>query len=132
VNNDPRRGERVLSKDEVNVIGKGGLIDLGAHTMTHRSLKGLSISQQMKEISGSKTQLEHVIGRPVKSFSYPHGDYSMATRELVQRAGFQGATTTIIKSVLPNTDPFQLPRFQVDDWNGAEFLRHLVRWYALY
>lgn len=128
----PRRGVRALSKDEVKVLGQGDLIELGAHTMTHPSLKALPISQQMDEISGSKNQLEDVIGRPVTSFSYPHGEYSTETVQLVQKTGLQTATTTHSKCVRADTDPFQLPRFQVDDWNGEQFLRRLARWYALY
>jgi peptidoglycan/xylan/chitin deacetylase (PgdA/CDA1 family) len=131
VNEDLRFGDRALSPDEVNILGEGGLIELGAHTMTHPSLNVLSISQQQEEISGSKLQLENIIRRPVKSFSYPHGDYSVETIELVQRAGFQGASTTNFRCVTPGADPFQLPRFQIDDWSGAEFLRRLARWYAL-
>jgi peptidoglycan/xylan/chitin deacetylase (PgdA/CDA1 family) len=129
--NDPPRGDRALSKDEVNVLGEGGLIELGAHTITHPSLKLLSTSQQMEEISGSKAQLENIIGHPVISFSYPHGEYSLETIELVQRAGFHGASTTNFKCVKPGADPFQLPRFQIDDWSGEELLRRLARWYAL-
>jgi peptidoglycan/xylan/chitin deacetylase (PgdA/CDA1 family) len=131
VRSDPRRGDRALSQNEVNVLGAGGLIELGAHTMTHPSLKSLSASQQMEEISGSKVQLENIIGHPVKSFSYPHGEYSIETMELVQKAGFQGACTTNFKCVMAGADPFELPRFQIDDWSGEEFLRRLARWYAL-
>jgi peptidoglycan/xylan/chitin deacetylase (PgdA/CDA1 family) len=128
---DPRRGDHALSQEDVHALGNGDLVELGAHTMTHASLRLLSHSQQMDEISGSKAQLENILGRPVTSFSYPHGEYSDETIELVKRAGFQSASTTSFRCVLPNADPFQLPRFQVDDWNGEEFLRHLVRWYAL-
>ncbi len=131
VSNDSRPGDRALTQEEVNSLGEGGLIELGAHTMTHQSLKALSASQQMREISGSKAQLENIIGHPVTSFSYPHGEYSAETMEFVQRAGFQGACTTHFNCVMPGADPFQLPRFQVDDWSGEKFLRRLARWYAL-
>lgn len=127
---DPQSGDRALTIAEVSVLGQGSLIELGAHTMSHASLRLLPASQQMEEIAGSKTQLENIIGRPVTSFSYPHGEYSVETPGLVQKAGFQGASTTNFQCVLPNADPFQLPRFQVDDWSGEEFLRRLARWYA--
>ena len=123
--------DRALTKQEVNLLEQGNLIELGAHTVTHASLRLLPASQQMEEIVGSKSQLENIIGHPVTSFSYPHGEYSVETTELVQKAGFQGASTTNFQCVFPGADPFQLPRFQVDDWNGEEFLRRLVRWYAL-
>jgi peptidoglycan/xylan/chitin deacetylase (PgdA/CDA1 family) len=126
-----RSRHRALSEDEVHILGEGGLIELGAHTMSHPSLQVLSASQQMEEISGSKSELENIIGLPVKSFSYPHGEYSLETVELVQKAGFEGASTTNFRCVRSSADPFQLPRFQIEDWNGEEFLRRLARWYAL-
>lgn len=128
---DPWLGDHALSQEDVHALGKGDLVELGAHTMTHASLRLLPNSQQMDEIAGSKAQLENIIGRTVTSFSYPHGEYSDETMELVKKAGFQSASTTSFRCVLPKADRFQLPRFQVDDWNGEEFLRHLVRWYAL-
>ena len=128
---DSHDGDRALTRDEVHILGTGSLIELGAHTVTHASLRLLSDSQQMEEIAGSKAQLESIIGHPVTSFSYPHGEYSPETTNLVQRAGFLGASTTTFQCVRPSADPFQLPRFQVDDWGGEEFLRRLARWYAL-
>jgi peptidoglycan/xylan/chitin deacetylase (PgdA/CDA1 family) len=122
--------DRALSLDEVNTLAQGGLVELGAHTVTHPSLSLLSITRQMEEIRDSKTQLEKIINRPVTSFSYPHGDYSAETTSLVQKAGFDCACTTEFKCVLPGSDPYQLPRFQVEDWDGEKFLRWLARWYA--
>jgi peptidoglycan/xylan/chitin deacetylase (PgdA/CDA1 family) len=126
---DLRRAGRALSKHEVNALREGSLIEVGAHTVTHPSLTVLSKSQQMEEIANSKTQLENIMGHPVTNFSYPHGDYSVETIDLVHKAGFQSASTTKFKCVFPDADPFQLPRFQVDDWSGEEFLRRLARWY---
>ena len=125
----PREG-RALSMHEVNALKEGSLIEMGAHTVTHPSLTVLSKLQQMEEITNSKTQLENIIGHPVTNFSYPHGDYSDETIDLVHKAGFHSASTTNFKCVFPNADPFQLPRFQVDDWSGEEFLRRLARWYG--
>jgi peptidoglycan/xylan/chitin deacetylase (PgdA/CDA1 family) len=130
MNKDLRRAGRALNKQEVNVLIEGGLIEVGAHTVTHPSLTVLPRLQQLEEISSSKTQLENIIGYPVTDFSYPHGDYSLETLKLVHKAGFQSASTTNIKCVFPDADPFQLPRFQVDDWSGDQFLRRLARWYV--
>lgn len=122
--------DRALTPDEVHLLGQGGLIELGAHTVTHASLTTLPAEKQMEEIWQSKAQLEKIINRPVSSFSYPHGDYSLGTASLVQEAGFDSACTTEFKCVSSGSDPFQFPRFQVEDWDGEEFLRWLARWYA--
>jgi peptidoglycan/xylan/chitin deacetylase (PgdA/CDA1 family) len=126
---DSRAGDRALTPREVNQLGQGS-IELGAHTVTHASLTTLSVERQKAEIYNSKTQLEAILNRPVTSFSYPHGDYALETAALVQSAGFDCACTTEFKCVLSDSDPFQLPRFQVDDWDGETFLRWLAKWYA--
>ena len=127
--NRPRE-DRALTGEEAQALGSGSLIELGAHTVTHAALKRLPGARQVEEIRGSKSQLEEILGRPVTSFSYPHGEYSVETVDLVRRAGFLGASTTSLTCVRPDADPFQLPRFQVDDWSGERFLRRLARWYA--
>jgi peptidoglycan/xylan/chitin deacetylase (PgdA/CDA1 family) len=128
---DPHSPDRALNQDETIALLDEDLIELGAHTVTHPSLSLLPGPQQMEEIAGSKKQLEEIINREVTSFSYPHGEYSVETRDLVRRVGLDSACTTNHACVSRDADPLQLPRFQVDDWNGEEFLRRLVRWYAL-
>ncbi len=121
---------RILSKEEVNLLGNNSLIELGAHTVTHPSLTTISSAQQIEEIAGSKRQLENILNHTVTSFSYPHGEYSAETIDLARNAGFHSATAIHFKCVFPGEDLFQLPRFQVDDWSGEKFLRQLVKWYA--
>lgn len=127
-----QRADRILTKEEVHMIGESSLIDLGAHTVTHPSLPTISTAQQIEEIAGSKTQLENILGRPVTSFSYPHGEYDTETMDLVRNAGFHSATAIHFRCVFSGEDPFELPRFQVDDWSREKFLQQLVKWYALH
>lgn len=124
---DSRDENRTLHPDEVVALGAGGLISLGAHTVTHPSLPLLSSAEQLDEIQESKTQLENFLNRSVTSFAYPHGDYYAKTAALVQKSGFQCACTTKSECVSPGSDPFQLPRFQVENWDGREFLERLLK-----
>lgn len=127
IDSGSRDETRALHPDEAAVLCQGGLISLGAHTVTHPSLPLLSSASQLDEIQESKTQLENFLNRPMTSFAYPHGDYSAETAALVQKSGFQCACTTQSECVSSGADPFQLPRFQVEDWDGAEFLNRLLR-----
>ncbi|MEO8370912.1 MAG: polysaccharide deacetylase family protein [Candidatus Solibacter sp.] len=118
---------RGLSDAELTALA-GGLIEIGAHTVTHPALPELSVEQQRSEISGSKERLEAKLGAPVVSFAYPFGASNADSAELVRLSGFQCACATVAAPVDRDTDPFQLPRVQVCNWERDEFYRHLRAW----
>jgi peptidoglycan/xylan/chitin deacetylase (PgdA/CDA1 family) len=121
-----------LSPEEVIALAKGGLVEVGAHTVTHPALSTLPPASQRDEILGSKAHLEEVLGRPVTSFAYPYGQpshYTDETVSLVREAGFACACSVMADAVVRSTDLFQLPRVYVDDCTGDEFARQLTRWF---
>jgi peptidoglycan/xylan/chitin deacetylase (PgdA/CDA1 family) len=127
-----RPTHRPLTLAEVFALAKGGLIEVGAHTVTHPSLAALPAALQQDEIQRSKAQLEQILDGPVTSFAYPHGsrrDYTSETVALVREAGFACACASKAGTVGRLTDPFQLPRVQVQDWDAEEFARRLKRWF---
>lgn len=122
-----------LTPCEIKDLVQGGLIEIGAHTMTHPVLSMLPYAAQKTEIQQSKIQLENVIGYPVTSFAYPYGakiDYTIETVSMVQQAGFTCACSNIPEVTWNGTDPFQLPRVIVRDWDGETFTRMLKRWWG--
>ena len=62
--------------------------EIGAHTMTHRTLTHLSNEEIVEEVGGSKYALEKVLGHRVISFAYPYGSYNSNIRSKVEEAGF--------------------------------------------
>ena len=77
-----RPTHRPLSELEVCELAQGGLVEIGAHTVTHPVLARLPLPEQEAEIRQSKACLEKILGRPVTSFAYPYGwrsDYTPAT-----------------------------------------------------
>jgi peptidoglycan/xylan/chitin deacetylase (PgdA/CDA1 family) len=122
---------RTLSADELVCLAKGGLVEIGAHTVTHPVLSTLSIPNQQSEIQKSKADLETILGRPVRSLAYPHGsqsDYTKATMAIAQEAGFDYACSTQCNLAWHNGDRFQLPRIGVEDCNGEVFSHQLEEW----
>jgi len=120
-----------LSPGELMQLAEKDLIEVGAHTVTHPMLSALGATEQTAEIRQSKTDLEHVLGRPVTSFAYPYGsrtDYTEESVTAAQGAGFLRACANFPDIVRPDTDRFQLPRFLVRDWDGDEFERRLCDW----
>ena len=122
-----RETHRLLEPEEVFNLEKGGLINVGAHTVTHALLSAHPVSIQRNEINQNKTYLEEILGHSVLSFSYPFSSYTKETISLARDAGFTCACSVIEETVWKHSDCFQLPRFGVEDCNGEQFERWFVR-----
>lgn len=122
---DARPSDRTLTPEELVAVEDGGLVDIGAHSVTHPVLPALSAAAQENEIRSCKSRLEAILGHPVSSFCYPHGAYSAETVALVKSAAFATACTVECRLLDPDADPLQLPRIQARDWDGDEFGRQL-------
>ena len=130
----PRRRphHRPLSSEEITRLNQEGLVEVGAHTVTHPVLSALPPDSQRREIARSKARLEKVSDHPVTSFAYPYGkhhDYTPETVDIVRRAGFGCACCTIAGVVRKSSDPFQLPRVYVRNWGGDRLAHLLDKWF---
>jgi peptidoglycan/xylan/chitin deacetylase (PgdA/CDA1 family) len=114
-----------LSREQARALAASPLIEVGAHSVTHAALSTLTPSAQRAEIGQSKAQLETLVERPVLSFAYPFGDQGADTAGLVRDAGFRSSCTTEAAAVRARTDPFQLPRIAVGDWDADTLARTL-------
>jgi peptidoglycan/xylan/chitin deacetylase (PgdA/CDA1 family) len=118
------RSRQMLDPNGVSALARDGLIEIGAHTVTHPSLAVLPAIAQRDEIQGCKSRLEEILERPVINFSYPYGrrcDYTPETIAIVREAGFHCACSSFAGTVGRSTDPFQLPRYRVPDCDGDVF-----------
>ncbi|WP_349359211.1 polysaccharide deacetylase family protein [Stappia sp.] len=106
-----------------HLIGEAGMIELdrhplieiGAHTTTHRALARLAPDEVRRDIADNKAWLEEKLGREVPHFAYPYGAPSISgTREaeIVRGLGFRTGVTTTEGCLFPNhlSTPFLLPR----------------------
>jgi peptidoglycan/xylan/chitin deacetylase (PgdA/CDA1 family) len=119
---------RALAADELTQLATEGLVDIGAHTVTHPLLAELPVAAQQLEIQRSKADLEDLLARPVISFSYPNGSWLEETQTLVWDSGFACACASYSDVVWRSHDPFCLPRFWIPDCDGKIFSRWLQRW----
>jgi peptidoglycan/xylan/chitin deacetylase (PgdA/CDA1 family) len=119
---------RCLRSDELEELAAGEFVDIGAHTVTHPILTGLSKSRQRAEIEGGRAALEQILGQLVSSFSYPNGSVSADTLCMVKETGFDLACASTNDVAWRGSDRFQLPRFWVQDWGGEAFSQWLTRW----
>jgi peptidoglycan/xylan/chitin deacetylase (PgdA/CDA1 family) len=127
-----RRQHRCLTEDELRQLASGGLVEIGAHTLTHPVLSTLPADQQQHEISGSKRRLEELIGKTITSFAYPYGKknhYTSQTVKTVRANGFACACSNFGGLVTRTSNRFVLPRFQPMDWDGDRFADAVNSWY---
>jgi len=127
-----RSNHRALSLEEIDKLQEGGLLEVGAHTVTHPVLSALPPVSQRHEIGKSKARLEKILDHPVSSFAYPYGkprDYTAETVDIVRQAGFACACSGFAGLVRRSSDRFQLPRVYVRNWSGDRLARQLSRWF---
>jgi peptidoglycan/xylan/chitin deacetylase (PgdA/CDA1 family) len=117
---EPERNAPILTPAELNVLDTGDLIEVGAHTVTHPRLPGLSREAQLTEIGAGKEQLEQVLGRPVESFAYPFGEYDGTSVECVRAARLRYACAAGERSVTKRSALLEIPRVLAPDVSGEE------------
>jgi peptidoglycan/xylan/chitin deacetylase (PgdA/CDA1 family) len=111
-----------MTPEELRRLADGGLVEVGAHTVSHPALPGLGERRRLEEIRGSRERLSSLLGREVNLFSYPFGEHDRRTADSVRAAGASCACTTTGDGVRASTDPFRLPRVYVGDWSADELV----------
>lgn len=89
--------ENALSWKQLKELSTSDLVTIGAHTVTHPALSGLSPEQIKEEVLGGKTLLEEKLGIKIEHFSYPFGSRKEANQrefKILKELGFKTATTT--------------------------------------
>ena len=66
-------------------------------------------------MTGFKQQLKALLGREVKHFAFPSGDYDNCVIFRLKESGYQWGWTTDPGFVKPLDLPFQIPRVLIDD-----------------
>ena len=125
----PLAEHRPMTYDELRQLASNPLIQVGGHTVNHPQLAALPVELQYDEIARDRKQLEIVTGRPVKTISYPFGepdDFSPASVEVVQQAGFHAACSTQHMRIARGSDMFRLRRYWVGDWAAEDFQKRIT------
>ena len=81
------------------IRGLSRQFEIGAHTVSHVPLRGLTTSQARQEIADSKKWLEDILGKPCSIFCFPGGGYARIHLQLLREAGFVAARTVELLSL---------------------------------
>lgn len=114
-----------LTPKEMQDVVNSGLIDVGAHTMHHISLKSKPLATVEYEVDQSKAVLENTYHIHVYSFAYPYGTFDKQTLNVVKQAGFTTAASTIAGNEQSNQNRFFLFRVRPGYLTGQALLSYL-------
>jgi peptidoglycan/xylan/chitin deacetylase (PgdA/CDA1 family) len=112
-----------LSWDQLPELEAGG-VRIEAHGIGHRRLAELRPDEALREITTSKLRLEERLGREVEAYAYVKGsraDYRPEHASLVQQAGYKLGFTAVSGVNSPDTDRFQLLRYNVEPYAARTF-----------
>jgi peptidoglycan/xylan/chitin deacetylase (PgdA/CDA1 family) len=113
-----------LSNDDVRRLSANG-IEIGSHTITHPILGALGPENTRREIAGSKSALEQLLGKPVRAFAYPFGapglDFTPREEALVQESGYSLAFAGEGGFATRSSNQFALPRVGIGRMTRAHF-----------
>ena len=92
----------------------GNGIEFGSHGKSHTILISKDVDLD-SELSYSKSVVESQLNTPVKSFSYPNGDYNKKIAERVRQCGYHIAFSTEHGFVTHLDNPFTLKRINIHE-----------------
>jgi peptidoglycan/xylan/chitin deacetylase (PgdA/CDA1 family) len=101
----------LMSWSEVEEISRAG-IGIGAHTVTHPRMSGLSSAEVEEELTRCRAALEDRTGRRVSTFAYPYGESTPEVRAAVRRQ-FDWACGTRLAYLSAGSDAADLPRIDM-------------------
>jgi len=134
---------KIMNWEMLKQLVRDKAIEIGSHGITHRKMSALSRAEALQELQGSKEAIEKKLGIQVRFFAYPYGQARECTRtikELVQKAGYAAACSTIWGRHSGKDDIYALRRLRVDYddslfefklklWGGYDWLEavHLLK-----
>ncbi|MCI5149109.1 MAG: hypothetical protein D3916_06950, partial [Candidatus Electrothrix sp. MAN1_4] len=117
----PRQTHRHMITTEVQQLESIPGHSIGCHTIHHLSLPNHDVDTQLLEIVTSRKELEHALGKPVTTFSYPYGEYDKETLQLLRTTSFDAGVTVEGRTVCFGAEKLLLPRFEMKGYNRKEF-----------
>jgi len=125
----------MLRRSEIREMVSSGLIEIGAHTMSHAILSRLTDKERRSEISGSIAKVSDMSGAPCRLFAYPNGrlqDFGDLDEAILRENGVVAAVSTVAGPIFSNANPFRLRRYGIGADAGLgefETTVHNLKWY---
>jgi peptidoglycan/xylan/chitin deacetylase (PgdA/CDA1 family) len=94
-------------------------IEIGAHGRRHVDLAAIRDPARLfDEVVAARDELADALGRPIRYFAFPFGQYESLSSEvfaLARESGYEGVCSAYGGYNVPGDDPFHLQRIHVDN-----------------
>jgi peptidoglycan/xylan/chitin deacetylase (PgdA/CDA1 family)/glycosyltransferase involved in cell wall biosynthesis len=117
-----------LTWDELRTMAATNGVTIGAHTVTHPILPNLAPDEITREIAQSVETIAAQLGRPVKFFAYPNGDFNPAAQAALRSLALVACTTGGGGFNPSGTDVTALKRLGVEGLSPIQFAFYLAGW----
>ncbi len=116
-NNHGLDQDRVMTIDELRLL-PAELVDVGSHAVTHTNLVRLTPNERRFELTESLHRLEALLGRPVRTFSFPYGAWTDEIVTECREIGYHRVFTTHPTRYARSVDEYAMGRVLVHptDW----------------
>lgn len=104
-----------------------GLVEIGSHTKSHRSVNRLSREEVTDELQGSKRRITERLGS-CDTLCWPKGRFTPEASDIARSLGYKAVFTTRPGVVKTGSDPFAIERIVTRD--SASWLEKRLRIYT--
>jgi peptidoglycan/xylan/chitin deacetylase (PgdA/CDA1 family) len=124
-NPDEKTRVPCLDKNSLLTLIKQGW-EIGSHSLTHAYLMKITEEKIIKEIYGSKFDLEQILHTNVISFAYPYGEYSDAIKNIVIKAGYKLGFSITSPSFTVTGDQFLIRRVLIQKSDSVDVFKRKI------
>jgi peptidoglycan/xylan/chitin deacetylase (PgdA/CDA1 family) len=111
----------LMLPEHIKAIEAAGM-ELGSHTVSHRSLVGLTDRDLRNELVDSKMALEEIVHQPVSFLSYPYGDVDKRVKHAAHNAGYSCAFAGHSGPLRFDADLYEVRRVNVENNSSEAYL----------
>lgn len=94
-------------------------MEIGSHGLLHRHLPQLDEATLQDEVTGSRSELEDIVGGPVDGFAYPYGDVGEREVAAARAAGYRYACAVDVRPAGIAPGPHAMPRSYAGQRDGG-------------
>jgi peptidoglycan/xylan/chitin deacetylase (PgdA/CDA1 family)/glycosyltransferase involved in cell wall biosynthesis len=119
-----------MHNSEIKEILNHNLIQIGSHTISHKSLPQFNNTELRREIVESKVFMKQKFGINVDYFSYPYGtprDFNNSCIETLLSASYKLACTSINGVNFKDRDPYELRRTKIEWGDDLSSFKRILR-----